>query len=30
MDKNYRVSDIMTCVLARQINDGDIVFHGVS
>lgn len=28
--KTFRVSDIMTCVLSRQINDGDTVFHGVS
>lgn len=28
--KNNRISDIMTCVLARQINDGETVFHGVS
>jgi len=25
-----RVSDIMTCVMARQIKDGETVFHGVS
>lgn len=25
-----RVADIMTCALARQISDGDTVFHGVS
>lgn len=28
--KTFRISDIMTCVLARQLSDGDTVFHGVS
>lgn len=27
---SFRVSDIMTCALARQIADGNTVFHGVS
>jgi len=28
--EEYRIADIMTCVLARQIHDGNLVFHGVS
>jgi len=27
---DVRICDIMTCVMARQITDGDLVFHGVS
>jgi len=28
--KQLRVADIMTCVMAREIKNGDTVFHGVS
>ncbi|MEI3607196.1 CoA-transferase [Pseudogracilibacillus sp. SE30717A] len=30
MVKQYRTSDMMTCTIARMLQDGETVFHGVS
>lgn len=29
-ENDYRICDLMVCVMARLICDGDTIFHGVS